>query len=237
VDVYLKGAHTDTYLDVFVFADANVDRLISWGVTLNYDPDELNPISAEKNLDPVPYTSNQGKWELGSEEATKDLPNPDFVSTPGKVIGKGGVLDESDPTAGLTGQGILLFKVRFEPGSVSPNLATPDLSLEYAVGTGQPTDDYKNFVRYDQATQTGVVLDSADDNGVKFHSVNVTEILPPGALDIAEYGDANGDRLINSTDYIGIRNLLTNPYPPPYADCNKDGLVNSTDYICVRNRL
>lgn len=54
---------------------------------------------------------------------------------------------------------------------------------------------------------------------------------------VAERGDANGDGVINSTDYVAIRNLLSSPNPPPYADCNGDGAVNSTDYVCVRNKL
>ena len=236
VDVYIKGAHTATYLDVFVFADIDPSvHLISWGVTLNYETDELNPISAEKNLYPnVPYTSNQARWELG-DGTNKDLPNPDFESVAGKVIGKGGVLNVEDPTAGISGQGVLLFKVRFEPGVIDPNLSQPNLWLTYAVGNGEPEENYKNFVKYDSGA--GVVLDSTGTDGVNFRAINVTETMPPGALDIAEYGDANGDRSINSTDYIGIRNLLANPYPPPYADCNQDGFVNSTDYICIRNKL
>jgi hypothetical protein len=236
VDVYIQGAYNleDQYLDVFVFADINNGhRLISWGVTLNYETDQLNPISAEKNPYPnVPYTSNQARWEFGSDAATKDLPNPVFSPANGKVIGKGGVLDEADPTAGNTGPGVLLFWVRFEPGTEAPNLTTPDLSLEYAIGTGQPTDDYKNFVRYDTTTQTGIVLDSTDNSGVEFHPVSYS--LPP---DIAAYGDANGDGEIDVVDYVAIRNSLTSPKQPPYADCNMDRYVDVVDYVCVRNNL
>jgi hypothetical protein len=49
-------------------------------------------------------------------------------------------------------------------------------------------------------------------------------------------GDANGNGVINSTDYIFIRNSVGSFDYSDY-DCNLNGVVNSTDYLVVRPNI
>lgn len=56
------------------------------------------------------------------------------------------------------------------------------------------------------------------------------------------YGDVNGDGLINSADYITIKNDIMDvkklsDIERIAADANKDGKVNSADYITIKNDI
>ena len=56
------------------------------------------------------------------------------------------------------------------------------------------------------------------------------------------YGDANGDGLISSADYIAIKNHIMdvkklNDIEKIWADANKDGNVSSADYIAIKNHI
>jgi hypothetical protein len=246
VEVYAEGAYTsaanagedEDLLEVYIYADINVSQVLSFGVKLAYNPSELRARSAEKNVifpansGHPPYTSNPALWELGDDVANKDRPLPDYTTYSDAVIIIGGKLNESTPTAGVTGDRVFLAKVTFEPADESVPIPTaPVLSLTYAVGNG--ADAYKNFVRYDEVDGEGVVIDSADSNGVYFRPVNVTA----PALDIARRGDANADGFVTSADMFSIRNLLSGSTYKAFADCNADGFITSADMFCVRNKM
>lgn len=231
VNVYAEGAYDDTYLDVYIYADLSVTNVISYGVSLNYLPTQLAVVSATKNLspDPPPYTSNTTLWEIGTG-LNKDNPDPD-TTTSGAVIFKGGILNESTPTAGVVDlTRVFLGMVSFEAGSGGVLPAAPTLSLTYAEGDG--TGDYKNFVRYDDTATPpdppGEVLDSADSSGVDFTTIGIT---------ISQRGDVNADGVMNVNDIRQLKRDIGSPDLPPWKDCNGDGVVNVNDIRWLKRNI
>lgn len=207
VEVFAEGAYTSTTLDVNIYANILAGNLCSYGVTLNYDTARLTAGTA---------TKNQSIWYLGTSSSPQPYMDPD-TATAGRVIFIGGKMDTGNPTAGVTGNRVLMGQVSFTRKDSSMGLGTTAqdyFGISLAIGKADPFD---NFV-----TTAGAVKD---------------QLVSFTANKVRERGDANGDGIINSTDYVAIRNLLSSPNPPPYADCNGDGLVNSTDYTCVRNKL
>jgi hypothetical protein len=160
-------------------------------------------------------TKNDAVWYFGTTADKKAYMGPD-TSTAGQVIFIGGKLDTGSPSAGVTGTRVLLGKVTFTRTTSGVGLGTAaETYFGITAALGKPSP-YDNFV-----TTGGVNKDS----------------LVSFTAKVRERGDANADGLINSTDYVAIRNLIGTSNPPPYADCNGDGSVNSTDYVCVRNKL
>jgi hypothetical protein len=207
VDVIVEGAYNATALDVYLYATINADNLCSYGVKITYDKTKLNTPTATKNV---------SVWYFGSASPGNTYMDPAVDTTAGTITFIGGKLDTGTPTAGVTGTRVLLGKVSFTRPESSVGLGTSAESyfgITAALGKASP---YDNFV-----TTGGVKKDSLTGFSVK----------------VRERGDANGDGLINSTDYVAIRNLIGATNPPPYSDCNGDGSVNSSDYVCVRNKL
>lgn len=226
VDVYGEGVITDGgQLVLYVYADVNVDQLISYGIRVNYNPSELTVISAEKDLASVlhPYTANETKWYIGEDTADyRNNPNPD-TATAGEVRVIGGKLDPDNPMLGVsTGERVFLCQITFGPaGTDIPT--SPTLSFSY--GHGEGTSAYKNFVRINGGSSDAEVLDG---EGVSL-----------GAITVAVQGDANGDGSITPGDMITIRNAYYGGGPlvcEPAADCNNDGKITPGDMICVRNK-
>lgn len=204
VDVYVEGAYTESDLAVFIYADINGPNILSAGVKLTYDTSELAVAVAGTE-------KNESVWFLGSESYM----DPD-TSTPGEVIIICGKLDTADPTAGVSGERVLLGKVLFDRTESSMPFS-PTLSIDYGKG-----GDYKNFV-----TTNGTVVDSPDGTGVLF-----------GSITIAERGDANADGSINISDVTEIRKMVFNQIPKTcYADCNNDGNVNISDVTSIRDKV
>jgi hypothetical protein len=242
VEVYLEGAYdpVTNVLDVYIFGDFTQPQVISYGIKLDFLPEELAVISARKTIappsDPTPYTSNPTLWELGSDPAYKDSPDP--VISANAVVFKGGMINEAAPaTSGIDPLnlsrvffGMVSFGPGTEAGGVIPT--QPTLSLTYAEGDG--TGDYKNFVRYvDGGESEGVVLDTVDDSGVYFRPVNLIT-LP---YDIAEWGDANGDGLISAFDILTLRQNLGNQNARICMDCDRNGIISAFDILCIRQKL
>jgi hypothetical protein len=222
VDVYLEGAYDDDdNLDVYIYADCNVDAVISYGVRVEFIPADLTVVSAAKNVSPTPYTSNETLWELG-DSVNKD--NPDPVILTNAVVFKGGILDEAQPKAGITETfRVFLGSVRFQlTGATEP--ADLALSVTYAEDYSPEPDSYKNFVRIDDETPGGVVIDSADDTGVDFSSIS-----------IYRRGDANGDGMVTNVDMGTVRNMILNGESRVYADANGDGMITNVDMGTIRN--
>ena len=201
VDVYLEGAYTETDLTVYIYADIN-PAVLSYGVKLTYSSTELNISTAEKN---------ESVWFMGDGTTNHAYMDPE-TSTPGEVIIIGGKLDTNAPTAGVTGDRVLLGKVVFNRTENSMPFA-PALS----VSLGR-SGRYNNFVQPD-----GAVMDST---GVNF-TTNT----------ILERGDANADGYLTSLDMFEMRNLISAGTYTIYADCNNDGVITSLDMFCLRNKL
>jgi len=205
VDVYGEAAWTDSDVAVYIYADINGSApgpICSFGVKLTHSPD-LTPDTANTGTDKT-------TWSLGSHDYT------DVYDEGDAVVLIGGKLDPSDPTAGVSGERILLGKVTFtHSGATMP----PSPPLALALGK---SGLYSNFVCTD--------VDSTvlDVGGVNF-----------GAIAINERGDANADGNVTPADMLAVRNTyyagaaLGNETA---ADCNGDGSVTPADMICIRNK-
>ena len=140
VSISATGTYTDSSVDIYLYADTTDCSLISYGVKVGYNPTDLTVSAAEKN---------ETVWYFGEEVSKQTYMDPD-TSTAGEVVFIGGKLDINDPTAGVTGEGILLGRVVFQRN----NLNTPALSLTYG-----RDGSYKNFV-----TTNNIILDDQDDD-------------------------------------------------------------------------
>jgi len=201
VDVYGEGAYTESDLVVYIYADINSPtELRSAGVKLTYETAALTVDTAEKN---------ESVWFLGSESYM----DPD-ISAAGEVVIILGKLDTANPTAGVSGDRVLLGKVRFNrTGSSMP--FSPTLGL--ALGK---VDPYANFV--DTAEPTANVL---DDTGVNF-----------GTTTIAERGDANADGNITMADAMFVKHMFQTGLPYVcYADANGDGAISMADAMLIKH--
>ncbi len=148
IDVYAEGFFTDNTLEVNLYADCNTNNLISFGVKLLYQTDELSVTQADKN---------EAVWYLGNNSIKYPYMDPD-TSSEGEVVFIGGKLDTENPYEGVTGSRILLGKAIFERTA----LPLTTLSLTYG-----KTGNYKNFV-----TTNALVLDDIVD-GVEFREVTL----------------------------------------------------------------
>ncbi|MCP4022610.1 MAG: hypothetical protein GY729_12275 [Desulfobacteraceae bacterium] len=219
VDIYAEGTMSETELIVYLYADVNVQNLVSYGVSLNYDPAELVVAEVLKDTDPIPYTSNVTKWYLGDSSASyKNNPTPD-TSVPGEIIIIGGKLDPLNPTQGV-GQGskVFLAMVRFTPADVQIP-ASPTLFLSYAKGDG--TSSFKNFVRLDN--NTPLVLDGGN---VYF-----------GSVQVSEPGDADANGAITPSDINMIKMNIGNADGPCYMDCDGNGSITPSDINCTKSKI
>lgn len=201
VDVYGEGAYTESDLVVYIYADINSPtELRSAGVKLTYETAALTVDTAEKN---------ESDWFLGSESYM----DPD-MSTAGEVVIILGKLDTGDATAGVSGDRVLLGKVRFNrTGSSIPFSPTLDLALG-------KVDPYANFV--DTAEPTANVL---DDTGVNF-----------GTIIIAKRGDANADGNITMADAMFVKHMFQSGLPYVcYADANSDDGISMADAMLIKH--
>ncbi|MCP4689614.1 MAG: hypothetical protein GY859_16290 [Desulfobacterales bacterium] len=217
VDVYAEGAYTESILDVYVYADINIDSILSFGVKLTYDPGELAVLSAEKDVEPRPYTSNGTKWLMGDENAAyKNNPPPDF-STAGEVIIIGGKLDPDNPAAGVeSGARIFLGMASFTAAN-GQMPAHPAITLSYARGVGS----YKNFVRLN-----GGAVESLDGAGVEI-----------GAIQISPRGDADGNGSITPRDINRLKSNMGNVNAPCFMDCDGNGSITPKDINCIKGKM
>ena len=116
VDVYIDGSYTDTDLDVHVFADINAGPILSFGVRVDYPP-SLVLSSA---------TKNETVWYFGDGMAEYSYMDPEEDGSGVVIIG--GKLDTSAPTAGVTGNRVLLGTIKFTHSGVTDFLRRhPDL--------------------------------------------------------------------------------------------------------------
>nr|WP_320190232.1 dockerin type I domain-containing protein [uncultured Desulfobacter sp.] len=212
VSVYAEGAYTDTDLVVYIYADISTssenEALLSYGVTLEYNPVNLgNPVA----------TKNSADWYFGDKDDPYPTPNaePD-TNTAGKVIIVGGKLDSSPPIEGVSGDRVLLATVTFD------RLTTELPSAELYLGKG---DAYANFVQIN-GTDLDQTLAGTEENGTI------------GQVNIFQRGDANGDGVVNVNDLRALRIALSDPDAAPcYVDCNGDGVVNVNDLRCIKLSL
>ena len=200
VDVFAEGAYTATEAVVEIYANIT-PAILSYGIKLTYDTGQLMVTSAAKN---------ESVWFLGDGAAgNKAYMNPN-TGTPGEVIIIGGKLNTANPTAGVTGQKVLLGKVSFSRTGSSK----PVVNLTYAK---DPGTGYANFV-----ATNGTVL---DNNSVNF------------AVSVVERGDANRNGVIDTGDMLAARTYLRNGTYSSTADCNNNGAIDTGDLLCIKNKI
>ena len=65
--------------------------------------------------------------------------------------------------------------------------------------------------------------------------------LSEGGEEVVVKGDANGDGIVDVSDYIGIANYIMGNIPAGFneqaADVNGDGIIDVSDYIGVANLI
>lgn len=155
-------------------------------------------------------TKNDAIWYFSDGTTNHPYMNPEDEGTGVVIIG--GKLDTVASTAGVTGTRVLLGTVNFTHNGITD---FSGVTLTY--GRGDGTDEYKNFVGID-----GTVCDGG---GVGFD------------VEIRERGDANGDRILTTSDISAIRELLGGNDYVVFADCNDDGVLTNLDMFCVRNKI
>ncbi len=149
VDIYGEGDYSEKTATVSIYADIKSGSIVSYGIKLTYNPNDLTVVRAEKN---------EAIWYFG-QGSTKHAYIDPVTTTPGEVVIVGGKLDPASPTAGVGGEKILLGKVYFNRTSNT----IPVLSL--SIGK---TGAYKNFV-----TAGEVILDD-DSQALRFGAVTLT---------------------------------------------------------------
>lgn len=201
VSVFAEGAYNNTDLVIYIYANTGSDTLRSFGLKLFYDNSKIQS----------PIVQRGSKWALGSNTA---YATPD-ISTPGEVLVVGGVLDEVNPEAGISGARVLLFSVKFmRLESADPNIEEHDyfgISLEE--GHESP---YANFVDAD----SGLVIDGSIIYSFK----------------IREAGDANCDRSFTMGDLGLINTNRLNGTYAVFSDCNQDGTITMGDIGCANTK-
>lgn len=138
------GAVTDSSFKVSIYATSVECSLISYGVKLDYNPVDLEFLSAHRYED---------IWYLGDGQTNHPYKEP-IHSEDGYIEFVGGRIDINNPTAGVSGNEILFAEATFN----RRNSNTPDFSLSLANSNG-----YVNFV-----TTEGVKLD--ESQGVTFNN-------------------------------------------------------------------
>jgi hypothetical protein len=196
VEVYGEYSCDESNVVVDVMVDVHGAEILSAGVTLGYDPADLEVANAAKHED---------IWYFGNEAQTFPYIDPVSLSS-GEVVLFVGKLDTDAPEAGVVGAGVPVGSVRFDRRSTS----VPSLSLTFA-----ETGRFENFVAVD-----GTML---DDEAGAVHFGPVIARLPGDAngdesVDGADYtvwadhygrsteagardGDFNGDGLVDGADY------------------------------------
>lgn len=210
VTYFTDCAWEGTELICHVYVDTGGDSLISGGVKLSYDTSKLSDPSAEKN---------EGVWFFGTEGGTTyAYMDPEVDTSAGTITYIVGKLDEVAPTAGVSGDRVIIGTVAFTRSASDDPCSGGNPVGFYGLDLMLGRDgDYENFV-----STTGVALDG---DAVK------------GLIIAAERGDANFSCGFSTADYVATRNWIGKENPPPYVDCNGIGGVSTADYICIRNKM
>lgn len=148
VTVYGTVSSAESTIDVDLYGDISDCSLLSYGVTLTYDPVDLTVQSATKNED---------VWYFGDGTTNFLYIDPE-TDDPGSVVIIGGKIDTYDPAAGVEGSGVFLGRVSFTKNTSN----VPSLTLSLG-----RDGEYKNFV-----TTDSIILDDQVD-GVIFSQITI----------------------------------------------------------------
>ena len=231
VTVYGEGQYNDTELTVSLYADissdsgAATDNLISAGLSLHFDPSQLQVATADKD---------ESVWYMGDPTGTTYgyFQPVDHVTVYTDQNGKQmayvpimcGKLDTraGHPLDGVApGAKIPLGHVTFSYPAGSAMPATPaTLTIKHVKPNGDGS--FKSFV-----TVGKVVLDDIA-GAVNYSMVALTREPAPCP------GDINGDNRVNLIDFSFLRRYWGKTGPDIPADLNQDGQVNIRDFNVLR---
>ena len=219
VNIYGEtAAASSNIITVNIYADLATNTLVSFGVRLLYNPNNLRVIAAAK--DPA-------VWYLSDGRTLYPYTDPD-TSTPGEVLILGAKFDGLNPRQGVTGQHVRLGNVTFS--RLSPALP------QFTLALGRPTA-FDNFV-----TASGSVLDTAAD-GIAIGNVSTLQMLGvtrgPGGFYVQWQGGSQATQYLQRRFSAGPEgqwvDIFTNP--PPTATTvtytNPIG-TNGTSFYRVR---
>ncbi len=210
VSVYAEGAYTGDDLVVYIYADTGTDAICSAGVKLTYNNMVLTVASAEKN---------EAVWFMGDGSTNYPYMNPEVAD--GSVVFICGKLDTSAPTAGVSGDRVLLGIVTFartDGGVAPPDPAVAEDYFGVTVGLGRG-GDFANFV-----TVAGTELD------------DLVDFITVGAI-VRERGDATADGTIDTRDLRALRQMIGTDNYPCFADCTGDEILDTRDIRCLRSKI
>lgn len=218
ITVYGEGTLTDDEVTVNIYADIANSPVVSFGVNLNYDTDQLTVQSAVKN---------EGVWYFGDETNKHSYIDPD-TSTPGSVVIIGGKLDINNPIEGVIGNNILLGTVVFERNDSSH----PVLSLTFG-----REGNFNNFVAIDKSildTQVGdvvflpVVFSGNGDSDGDGLPDDIEAMLGTDPLD----ADTDDDGIVDGNEdknQDGVIDPLAGETDPTNPDSDDDGFYDGTE--------
>lgn len=117
-------------------------------------------------------------------------------------------------------------------------LAARELAAEYDLVTA---DLYRIFT--ETAEATGVAVDGLLADGVhpnaRGYALYASALVD--ALYRLDLGDANGDGIVNSVDYLLVKRAVLGTFSlgerAAYADVNRDGAIDSVDYLFIKRAV
>ena len=219
VNVYGETSSDGTNVSVHLYADLGANSLVSFGVRLQYDPNNLQLLSALKNA---------AIWYLSDGQHQYPYTEPD-TTTPGEVLLLGVKFDGRNPLQGVTGQHVLLGTVTFRRLTSAP----PTFTL----ALGRP-NSFDNFV-----TTGGTVLDTAP-GGIVVSEVVALQMIGvtpgPGWVTVQWRGGTQVTQYLQRRFSLGPTDLwgdiFTNP-PPTSPTVTYTNLVGTNRVIFYRVRV
>ena len=216
IKVYGVGTLTDDEVTVNIYADIANSPVVSFGVNLIYNFDQLTVQSALKNED---------DWYFGDQTNKHAYIDPD-TSIPGSVVIIGGKLDIDNPIEGVIGNNILLGTVVLNRNDSSH----PVLSLTFG-----REGNFSNFVTIDKSildNQVGdavflpvVFSDDSDSDGLP-DDIEALLGTDPFDADSDDDGIVDGNEDKNQDGVIDSSIGETDPTNP---DSDGDGFYDGTE--------
>ena len=218
MSIYGETTAAGPNITVNLYADLDTNTLVSFGVRLLYNTNNLRVISAAKN---------PAIWYLSDGTTQYPYADPD-TSTPGEVLILGARFDGLHPLQGVTGQHVRLGNVTFTRLSLAP--------LQFTLALGRPTA-FDNFV-----TASGSVLDTAAD-GIAMGNVSTLQMLGVtrslDGLYVQWQGGSQATQYLQRRFSLGINDqwvdIFTNPPPTSTTVTYTNSIAtNSTSFYRVR---
>ena len=208
--VSVECAYTSADLVCYIYADTAGDNLLSAGVKLNYNTDELvNPVASK----------NEAVWYFGDETAPTPYMEAE-TTTPGEVTFIVGKLDNAAPLAGVSGARVEIGKVSFDRTTSDVPIVDPIARFGISAGLGRDNATYANFVN---TANPSTVLDTS--------VIFVTPV-------VVERCDVNASGAITTLDFTYLRAMLRdNSDYAVFADCNGSGTLTTLDFTYLRAKL